>query len=52
MVIRYHFPSSSSAWAFAQLMVASGSTVTDYGFDPYRSVNGFYVDVAEGRRVA
>ena len=45
MVTRYHFASSSSAWAFAQLMVSTGCTVTDYGFDPNRSVNGFYVDV-------
>ena len=42
---RFHFPSEEMAWSFAKRMVGYGYYVADYGVDPSRAVDKFFVDL-------
>lgn len=47
-IARYHFASTSDAWAFVNCISATHrSTITDYGIDAYRSVDPYYVDISD-----
>ena len=45
--MRYYFPDEGTAWIFAQAMVDAGKTVIDYGFDKYRLIDQYYVEVED-----
>ena len=38
---------ADTAWTFAQTMVSDGKTVVDYGYDEYRLVDQYYVELGD-----